>query len=154
MTKRTKIVYAKIAVILASIPVLVYAYEFGPNPGYTAAPGDNATACISAGCHVGTINSGPGNVKIVLPSGNSGTYVPGQAMQILVQITDSTKVAYGFQIAARMGSANTTQAGDFNQTDANTQVYCSDSIFGTVTLKTNGSACHRARTRTSTWSTT
>jgi len=141
MTKRTKIVYAKIAVILASIPVLVYAYEFGPNPGYTAAPGDNATACISAGCHVGTVNSGPGNVKITLPSGNSGTYVPGQAMQILVQITDSTKVAYGFQIAARMGSSNTTQAGDFNPTDVNTQVYCSDSIFGTVTLKQNGSAC-------------
>src|ERR1700678_1778056 len=124
MTKRTKIVYAKIAVILAAIPMLVVAYEYGPDPGYTGAPGDNATACISSGCHVGTVNSGPGNVKIVLPAGNSGTYVPGQAMQILVQITDSTKIAYGFQMTARMGSGNLTQSGDFSTTDANTQVLC------------------------------
>ena len=136
MTNRTKIVYAKMAVILAAIPVLVYAYEYGPNPGYTAAPGDNATACISSGCHVGTVNSGSGSVKIALPSGNSGTYVPGQAMQILVQITDSTKKAYGFQMTARMGTAGTTQAGDFSTTDANTQVLCTD-----ASVKANGKAC-------------
>lgn len=136
MTRRTKIVYAKIAIILAAIPVLVRAYEFGPNPGYTAAPGDNATACISSGCHVGTVNSGPGSVKIGLPSGNAGTYVPGQAMQILVQITDSTKKAYGFQLTARMGSGNLNQSGDFTTTDANTQVLCADG-----SLKANGKAC-------------
>jgi len=136
MTKRTTIVYAKIAVILAAIPVLVYAYEYGPNPGYTAAPGDNATACISSGCHVGTVNSGPGNVKIFLPSGNSGTYVPGQAMQILVQITDATKVAYGFQLTARMGNGNLTNSGDFTTTDANTQVLCADG-----SVKANGKTC-------------
>ncbi len=141
MTKRTKIVCAKIAVVIASLPVMVYAYEFGPNPGYTAAPGDNPTSCISAGCHVGTVNSGPGSVKISLPAGNSGTYVPGQAMQILVQITDSTKAAYGFQLTARMGSGNTGQSGDFANTDPNpttslTQVLCADG-----SLKTNGSLC-------------
>lgn len=136
MTKRTKIVYAKIAVVMAAIPVLMYAYASGPLPGYTAAPGDNATACISSGCHVGTPNSGPGNVKILLPAGNSGTYVPGQAMQILVQITDSTKVSYGFQMTARMGSGNLTQAGDFSTNDANTQVYCIDG-----SPKANGKAC-------------
>ena len=91
MTKRTRILLAKTAVVLAAIPVLVFAYEYGPPPGYTAAPGDNQTACVSSGCHVGTPNSGPGNVKIFLPAGNQGTYVPGQAMQILVQITDATK---------------------------------------------------------------
>ena len=136
MTKRTKIIYAKMVVVLAAIPALVYAYEYGPNPGYTAAPGDNATACISSGCHVGTVNSGPGNVKLSLPSGNSGTYVPGQAMQILVQITDSTKVAYGFQLTARMGAANTTQSGDFSTIDANTQVLCADG-----SAKVNGKPC-------------
>jgi len=136
MTRRTKIVYAKIAVILAAVPALVWAYEYGPNPGYTAAPGDNGTACISSGCHVGTINSGTGNVKIALPSGNSGTYVPGQAMQILVQITDSTKKAYGLQMTARQGSGNLTQSGDFSTTDANTQVLCADG-----SIKANGKPC-------------
>jgi len=129
-------VYAKFVVILATIPVLVYAYEYGPNPGYTAAPADNPTACISSGCHVGTVNSGPGNVKIMLPSGNTGTYNPGQAMQILVQITDATKAAYGFQLTARMGTANETQSGDFTTTDANTQVVCAD-----TSLKANGKLC-------------
>ncbi len=136
MTKRTKLLCVKAAVILMAVPVLIYAYEFGPDPGYTAAPGDNATSCISSGCHVGTLNSGPGNVKITLPAGNSGTYVPGQAMQILVQITDSTKAASGFQITARMGTGNTTQAGDFTTTDANTQVLCADG-----SVKANGKSC-------------
>ena len=136
MSRQTRIVYAKIAIILAAIPIVVTAYEYGPNPGYTAAPGDNATACISSGCHVGTVNSGSGNVKISLPSGNSGTYVPGQAMQILVQITDATKKAYGFQLTARMGSGNTTQSGDFTTTDANTQVLCADG-----SVKANGKPC-------------
>ncbi len=131
-----KIKCAQMAVVLAAIPVIVHGYEFGPNPSYTGAPGDNATACVSAGCHVGTVNSGPGNVKIVLPSGNSGSYVPGQAMQILVQITDSSKSAYGFQLTARMGSGNKTQAGDFSTTDGNTQVLCQDG-----STKANGGAC-------------
>ena len=89
-----------------------------PNPGYTAAPGDNATACITAGCHVGTVNSGAANggkVQIVLPTGNSGTYVPGQAMKIPeYRLPDfHQKVSYGFQMVARMGNGNLTQAGDF-----------------------------------------
>jgi len=136
MTSKGKISCVKIAVVLATLPALIYAYEYGPNAGYTAAPTDNATACISSGCHVGTVNSGTGNVKITLPSGNSGTYVPGQAMQILVQITDATKASYGFQLTARMGTANTTQAGDFTTTDANTQVLCADS-----SNKVNGKLC-------------
>ena len=142
MTKNTKIACAKIAVILAALPTLVYAHYYGPDPGYTAAPGDNPTACISAGCHVGTVNSNlAGSVKITLPSGNSVTYVPGQAMQLLVQIIDSTKSSYGFQLTARMGSGNTTQSGDFSTVDADTQVLCSDSLGAVVTNKVNGSLC-------------
>jgi uncharacterized protein (TIGR03437 family) len=126
----------KAAFFLILTPVFLGAYEFGPNPGYTGAPNDNPTACISAGCHVGTVNSGPGNVKITLPAGNSGTYVPGQAMQILVQITDSSKSAFGFQMTARMGGDNKTQSGDFATTDANTQVVCLDG-----SPKANGKSC-------------
>jgi uncharacterized protein (TIGR03437 family) len=75
-------------------------------------------------------------VKIILPSGNTGTYVPGQAMQLMVQITDSTKRAYGFEMTARLASSlKTAQAGDFNPADANTQVICPD---GSVK---SGTAC-------------
>jgi hypothetical protein len=136
MNKDTKITYAKIAVVLAAIPVLVRAYEYGPPPGHTAAPGDDPSGCIASGCHVGTPNSGPGNVQISLPAGSQSTYVPGQAMQILVQITDATKAAYGFQLTARTGDGNLTQAGDFITTDANTQVLCADG-----SSKANGVVC-------------
>src|SRR5580658_10615469 len=136
MSSQSKLRIAKFSLFLAVIPIIVRGYEYGPDPGYTAAPGDNKTACISSGCHVGTVNSGPGSVKILLPSGNTGTYVPGQTMQLLVQITDLTKKAYGFEMTARLaGNLSAAQAGDFNPTDANTQVICPD---GSIK---SGSAC-------------
>src|SRR5579872_1289682 len=116
-------VLIKILLILSTIPFIAVSYEYGPPPGVTGAPGDQT--CIQSGCHAGTANSGPGNVKIILPSGNNGTYIPGQTMQIMVQITDSTKKSYGFQMTARSGSGK-TQAGDFSTSDANTQVICAD----------------------------
>jgi hypothetical protein len=131
-----KFLIVKILMALALVPILIQAYEFGPPPGNTGAPGDNKNGCIASGCHTGTPNSGPGNVKILLPSGNTGTYTPGQSMQILVQITDSSKAAYGFQLTARSGTAGTTQAGDFSTTDSLTQVMCPDG-----STKNNGAAC-------------
>jgi uncharacterized protein (TIGR03437 family) len=127
MSKRKSLHIAKFSLILGAAPLLLYAYEYGPLPGYTGAPGDNQTSCVASGCHSGKVNSGPGSVKITLPSGNSGTYTPGQSMQLLVQITDSTKAAYGFQMTARMGSNGMTQAGGFAPTDKNTFVQCTDS---------------------------
>jgi uncharacterized protein (TIGR03437 family) len=118
---KQRLFFAKIGFILAASPLLLHGYSEGPDPGYTNAPGDNKTSCIASGCHSGTVNSGSGNVKILLPSGNSGTYAPGQSMQLLVQITDSTKSAYGFEMTARMGTANTTQAGTFSPVDNLTQ---------------------------------
>src|SRR5579872_1531565 len=100
------------------------AYEYGPDPRYTGAPGDNKTACIASGCHVGTPNfNSSGSIKILLPGG-SATYAPGQPMTIQVQITDPSKKAYGFQLTARLAS-NTSggQAGDFVAgSDGHTQV--------------------------------
>jgi uncharacterized protein (TIGR03437 family) len=119
---------------------MLKAYEFGPPAGAMAAPGDPAiykTSCVSSGCHTGTPNtSSSGNVKITLPAGNTGTYTPGVAMQILVTITDPTKVSYGFEMTARSGTDNKTQAGDFTTTDANTQVVCSND-----SPKDKGKAC-------------
>jgi uncharacterized protein (TIGR03437 family) len=118
------------------VPVVIFAYEYGPLPGYTGAPGDNKTGCVASGCHSGTPNAGPGKVKILLPSGNSGTYTPGQAMQLQVQVNDSSKAAFGFELTARSGSAGTTQAGDFSTTQSNTQVVCPDG-----SIKANGKTC-------------
>ena len=94
MTNRTRIVYAKFVVILATIPVLVYAWEYGPER-VTAAPGDSPTACILSGCHVGTVNSGPGNVNIILPSGNTGTYSPGRPCRFWFRLRMQPKPRMG-----------------------------------------------------------
>jgi len=105
---------------------IIYAYEYGPNPGYTAAPGDNATGCIASGCHTGTVNSGGGSVKITASGGT--TYVPGgPAQTITVTVTDSTEKKYGFELSARVDSSpKTTAAGLLTPTDALTQVLCTD----------------------------
>jgi uncharacterized protein (TIGR03437 family) len=131
-------VLIKLLLILSTLPVLILAYEYGPPPAVTGAPGDQT--CIQSGCHQGTPNSGPGNVKILLPAGNTGTYTPGQTMQIMVQITDTTKRSYGFELTARSGSGFLTQAGDFSTADANTQVICSP----TGSMKANGTTCPAA----------
>lgn len=115
-------VLIKIGLTLSTIPIVIWGYASGPEPNVTGAPGDQT--CIQAGCHTGTANSGPGNVKIILPSGNTGTYTPGQAMQLTVQITDTTKRSYGFELTARAGTGNKTQAGTFSPSDAFTQLAC------------------------------
>jgi uncharacterized protein (TIGR03437 family) len=125
MSPRNKLRIAKLSLVLATVPIIVHAYEYGPPPGVTGAPGDQT--CSQSGCHTGTPNTGGGSVKIILPTGNTGTYVPGQTMQLMVQITDSTKKAFGFEMTARLASnPKTAQAGDFNPVDANTQVICAD----------------------------
>jgi uncharacterized protein (TIGR03437 family) len=126
---------ARIAFVLAAAPFVAHAYEFGPEPRRTGAPGDTST-CISAGCHSGTANSGPGGVKIILPNGT--TYTPGQPMTVSVQVTDATKAKFGFELTARL-SSNTSQgqAGDFTfGADGFTQVLCDDG-----SNKNNGTPC-------------
>jgi uncharacterized protein (TIGR03437 family) len=127
------LLFTKLGLIAAVVPVLIYAYEFGPDPRRTGAPGDAGT-CISGGCHTGTLNSGPGNVKITTVS---NTYTPGVKQRIQVQITDSTKGKFGFEFSARLASnlAN-GQAGDFTTVDSFTQTLCDDG-----SIKNNGSTC-------------
>src|ERR1019366_3839622 len=125
------------ALLFAAIPFTAQAYEYGPDPRYTGAPGDNKTACVSSGCHEGVVNSGGGSVKILLPNGT--TYTPGQAMTVSVQVTDATKVKFGFELTARLASNTANgQAGDFTTgSDGFTQVVCD---FDGSTKK-NGSPC-------------
>ena len=135
MTRHNKLLCLKFAVILSIIPIAIKAYETGPDPRYTGAPGDNKTACLAGGCHVGTLNASVGSVKIILPGGT--TYSPGVKQHIQVQITDSSKQKFGFQLTARLASnLQNGQAGDFSTTDSLTQVLCDDG-----STKSNGKAC-------------
>lgn len=112
MEKERKIFAAKSAVLLAVIPALVYAYQFGPDPRKTGAPGDST--CAQAGCHGGgKVNVGGGKVEVSFPNGL--TYTPGVTQRLTVTITDSQAKVYGFQLTARLDSKPASgQAGDLS----------------------------------------
>jgi uncharacterized protein (TIGR03437 family) len=118
-----------VKLVLLLTPAVALAYEYGPDPRYTAAPGDHPLACASAGCHTssangGLINPAGGNVTAAFPGG-SLTYTPGgPAITIIVSVSDPANTGYGFQMTARLDSdlAN-GQAGDFTA-GANQIVLC------------------------------
>src|ERR1017187_10259242 len=127
--ERKKTLYAaKAAVILSVVPVLLWAYEYGPNPGYTNVPNELGT-CATSGCHVGTANNpaNKGSVSVAFPNGQ--TYVPGVKQHLVVTIADSAQRAWGFQLTARLASKTSTMAGTFASTDENTTVMCSSADF-------------------------
>ncbi len=115
----------KIGVGLAVIPVLIYAYASGPDPRYTAAPGDNPNACATSGCHSDSaLNSGGGNVQLTSSAGAS--YTPAQQQTFTITINDSKAKVYGFQMTARIDSnPSLRQAGDFTS-DTQQIVICDD----------------------------
>ena len=117
---------AKCGVVLAVVPVFLYSYEFGPDPGYCGVPGENGT-CAQSGCHVGTANSGQGSVSVAFPNGL--TYAPGVKQHLVVTIADSaaTQQSWGFQLTARSATNPQSQAGTFTPTDTYTQVLCASS---------------------------
>jgi len=55
MERTRSIKLAKIGVLLGVVPVLIWAYEYGPNPGYAGVPGEHDRApCPTSGCHFAT----------------------------------------------------------------------------------------------------
>lgn len=118
-----------ITVCVASLPVLLYAFNSGPPARYTGAPGDfgNCTAC-----HGGTANTHGGNVTATFSSGT--TYTPGSPVTITVNVTDASNSLHGFEMTARLASnlAN-GQAGRFTQVPG-TFVICENEQF-------QGAAC-------------
>ena len=117
-----------VKLVLLVTPAVALAYEYGPDPRYTAAPGDDPLACASAQCHTsspsgGPINAAGGGVTATFSSGSS--YTPGgPAITITVSVSDPANMGYGFQMTARLDSdlAN-GQAGDFTS-GANQIVLC------------------------------
>src|SRR5258708_6158148 len=114
-----------IALSLASflVPTSGIAHSYGPAPRVTGAPGDSARACTA--CHLGTLNSGSGSVKISLQSGP--VYIPGVKQRITVLLSDPAQQRWGFELSARLNSdLENAQAGDFTPVDNMTQVICED----------------------------
>ena len=82
MTTGKKIVYTFLA---GMVPMLLFAYATGPDPRYTAAPGDSSLACASSGCHTssskgGPINAAGGGVSATFSGGSF--YTPGKPVSM------------------------------------------------------------------------
>jgi hypothetical protein len=124
MTSKAMAPYLKFPLLLVAIPALLSAHEYGPDPGFTGAPGDNPTSCVSSGCHSGTVNlpANGGSVAIQMPNGAT-TYTPGGAAQLItILISDANRQSWGFQMTARVASnPKTLQAGGFTDLKGGTQ---------------------------------
>jgi uncharacterized protein (TIGR03437 family) len=132
---------------MGTLPVLLWAYEYGPDPGYVGVPNENGGAsgatCATSGCHTGTANdpNNKGSVSVNFPNGM--TYTPGVAQTLSVTVSDpaTSQKAAGFELTARQASSTSTMAGSFAANDANTQVVCSQPNLQVFSQVTNGSNC-------------
>jgi uncharacterized protein (TIGR03437 family) len=140
MERTCSIKLAQVGVLVGVVPVLIWAYEYGPNPGYAGVPGEHDGAtCATSGCHVGTpLNGGAGSITVTFPNGM--TYTPGATQHLKVTIADPAQRAWGFEFTARQASSTSTVAGSFASTDNHTQVVCSHpDLFIFTDLPFNGS---------------
>lgn len=129
MQRQRKLLIAKISVVMATIPILIWAHEYGPDAGYCGVPRENGN-CTAVSCHVGTANNSnnKGSVTVAFPNGL--TYTPGVAQHLKVTIADPDQRAWGFQLTARLASNTATMAGSFQSSDKNTLLMCaSASLF-------------------------
>ena len=116
MTRQRKIVLAKAAMVMGTLPVLLWAYEYGPDPGYaacrmkTAERAERLARLPAVIPERRMIRSNKGSVAVNFPNGM--TYTPGVTQTLSVTITDSTKKAAGFELTARQASSTSTMAGD------------------------------------------
>src|ERR1019366_5660658 len=64
MKHKRKLLMVKLAVAGTAIPILLWAYEYGPDPGHCGVPGEGAS-CISGGV-------GNGHCEVLLHAGQIG----------------------------------------------------------------------------------
>ena len=137
MERKRKLSWAKAAVVMGAFSVLLWAYEYGPNPGVCGVPNEAGT-CTQSGCHTGTTNdpNNRGSLAIGFPTGL--TYTPGVKQTLTVTISDPapTQQAWGFETSARTSNP-AAMAGTFAPVDQYTQIVCSRTnlqIFDVVCL--------------------
>jgi len=130
---------ARAVTIILMLPMLVWAFNSGPDPRSEGGPGGPAAACAQSGCHVGTaVNAGGGRVELQFPNGL--VYIPGQKQRIRIVITDSTARTYGFQVSARLASNETNgQAGRLDVIGAGQLILCQDGRERSVSSSCAGS---------------
>jgi uncharacterized protein (TIGR03437 family) len=129
MERKRKLYIAKVAAIMSALPILIWAYEYGPNPGYSGVPNELGTCTSGTQCHVGTTNdpANKGSVSVAFPNGQ--TYIPGVRQHLVVTIADPTQRAWGFQLTVRLASNPAAVAGTLASTDQNTTLICSSNDF-------------------------
>jgi uncharacterized protein (TIGR03437 family) len=128
MERKRKLYLAKVAVIMSAVPILIWAYEYGPDAGYSGVPNELGT-CTGAQCHIGTTNdpANKGSVSVAFPNGQ--TYTPGVKQHLVVTIADPAQHAWGFQLTVRLASNTATVAGTLASTDQNTTMMCAAADF-------------------------
>jgi uncharacterized protein (TIGR03437 family) len=126
------------SLVLGALPLTLYGYRSrGPEPRYTAAPGDARFACATAGCHTdgrqgGPINSAGGSVVASFSEGS--TYIPGTPLTITVRVADPTHQRAGFQMTARSASnLESAAAGRFAFQGSAVEVVCDNGAPRTPT---------------------
>ncbi len=129
MSRHIKIRIVRLAVLVAVIPILAWAYYYGPPAGVTTAPTDlPGVACTY--CHNDTSLNQYGN-RVSVNFTNGLTYVPGQTQTFTIVVNDSAAY-YGFQATMRTDSSGgQAQAGNFTAASG-TGVVCSDGSYGST----------------------
>lgn len=145
MTKKPNWVTITQVGTMLAVPLVLWAFSYGPDAHHTAVPGTNEPSCSLSGCHLTPtpVNGGGGNVKIAF-SGGGTTYTPGQKQILTITITDSAAKVYGFQMTARpQSNLSGGQAGTFTP-DAAQAVLCASASLSDVGTPRNGANCPSA----------
>lgn len=123
--RRNRWIHFAAALAAASLPILLWAYSSGPDPGKTGAPGESAESCTGSGCHNGPITKNSDQIDILWEGGQN--YQPGVKQRFTIKVKDTAR-RYGIQVSARIdsGGVNTNQAGTFTPLNQNMFVLCAD----------------------------
>lgn len=142
MERNRKLFLGKVVAIMAALPLLIWAYEYGPDPGYVQVPGENGGKSCAAGgtCHATSASSfSTGSVTVNFPNGQA--YIPGVKQHLSVTIADvSPMKGWGFQLTARSGNPATTMAGNFAFVDTQTELMCATPNLQSSTAVCNSGA--------------
>ena len=93
MQRGRKLYWAKVAVVIGAFAIVLWAHEYGPDPGVCGVPGENGT-CTQSGCHSGTTNNpaNKGSLAIGFPN---GLRAPQPAAAVVVVARSDDEDRYG-----------------------------------------------------------
>jgi len=80
----------------------------------TGSPSDNGNNCTA--CHSGTVNTGSGMLSVATNIPVQG-YTSGQTYAITIQMIQSSRSRFGFEITCEEGNFGSAKTGSFGITD-------------------------------------